>query len=431
MIPLSLRLVAMPVLLGGFLLRNRWRWMSRAWTVYASAIVLVFGLASARMVWRGIQSPPEWDFRALWLFGRVASRGGDLYDPDGMKRASAGLELSSSFEREIVDVGVWYPPTSMPLFLPLGWLELRPAYVGWMLLNGVALAIDVYLLWLVFFRRDGRAGLLLAAAVLALWPSSAQTVRYAQTNLLLLLPLVAGWRRMETGQSGVWIALASLVKPVAGALLLVPLVRQERRIVARAAATLAGAVLVSLALFGASAHYRYLTDPPSNRMPGSVYVEDINQSLLATLLRAMPGPLPDPPIRQPAFVCLGALLTVATVVIVRRLPSEKLPIASGLSLALGLLVYPATLAHYGLLLIVPVSWLWSVRGDARYGVVWAVTLASLVAGLLSRYETTFWAFLLTWMAFAVLGSIVRGDTLVASRRLDGAGSLREVAVGSR
>src|SRR5262245_17515597 len=103
MIPLWLRVLAMPVLLGGFLLRRRAPWLSRAWTVYASAIVLVFGLASARMVWRGIQSPPEWDFRALWLFGRVASEGGDLYDPQGMLRASKGLELSSSFQREIVE----------------------------------------------------------------------------------------------------------------------------------------------------------------------------------------------------------------------------------------------------------------------------------------------------------------------------------------
>jgi hypothetical protein len=292
----------------------------------------------------------------------------------------------------------------MLLFLPLGWLDLHPAYVGWMLLNGVVIAIDVWLLWLAFFRREGRAGLLLVAALVSVWPSSVQTLRFAQTNFLLLLPLVAGWRRIQAPLSGVFIALASLVKPVGAALLLVSVVRQEMRIVARAAATLAAAVAVSLVLFGAGAFYSYLADPPSGRMPDWVFLQDMNQSLLATILRATSDAVPAPPFRDPAFVLVLAVLTFSTIAIVRSLPVADLPMAWGLCLALGLIGYPATLAHYGLLLVVPVSWLWSARDEIAHGRAWAVGLGSLVAGLLSQYETTFWAFLATWAAFAFLGA---------------------------
>jgi glycosyl transferase family 87 len=405
-IPWWVPLLATPALLAGFSLRHRHRWLRLLWTGYATALVLAFGLLAARIVWRGAQSPPEWDFKVFWLFGRVASEGVNFYEPHHLQRAGADLEVSESFRREILEVGAWYPPASMLLFLPLGWLELEAAYAAWMLVNGAVLVLDLWLLWTAFYKRDGWPGLLLAAALLALLRPSLATLSCAQTNFLLLLPLLACWRRPQASHGGVLIGLASLVKPVAGALFLVALVRLQWRFLFGAAVTATVAVLASLGIFGTETHLAFWDSPPTERMPPHVYTEDENQSLLATILRALEGPVPEGALQQPLFVVLAAVLTAATAFIARRLPAAELPVAWGLTLALGLIVYPATLSHYGLLLIVPVSWLWSVRAEIPYGTAAAVGLATLVATLLGRTETAFAGFAATWLAFAVLG--VRG-----------------------
>jgi glycosyl transferase family 87 len=402
-IPWWVPLLATPALLVGFGLRGHRRWLSLLWTGYALAVVLAFGLLAARIVWRGSQSPPEWDFKVFWLFGRVASEGVNFYEPHHLQRVGSELVVSPSFQREILEVGAWYPPASMLLFLPLGWLELEVAYGAWMFVNGLVLALDVWLLWTAFYKRDGWPGLLLAVALLALLRPSLATLSCAQTNFILLLPLLACWRQPLATRGGVLIGLAALVKPVAGALFLVALVRIQWRILAGAALTVAAALLASLGIFGAETHLSFWASPPTDRMPPHVYTEEENQSLLATVLRAIEGPVPETALQQPVFLVLALVLTVATAVIARRLPVEELPVAWGLTLALGLLVYPATLAHYGLLLIVPVSWLWSVRHEIPYGTAAAVGLATLVATLLSRTETAFVGFAVTWLAFAVLG----------------------------
>ena len=73
----------------------------------------------------------EWDFLCFWLWGRAGARGANFYDPAASAWMAEGLELSPEFQRQIVDVGFWYPPPTMLLFAPFGALPVRAALLLW------------------------------------------------------------------------------------------------------------------------------------------------------------------------------------------------------------------------------------------------------------------------------------------------------------
>jgi hypothetical protein len=145
-------------------------------------------------------------------------------------------------------------------------------------------------------------------------------------------------------------------------------------------------------------------------MPGRYFSAEVNQSLLATVLRWFAGPGSGPPdprtllAPQILFLAIAAAITLATVLLVRRLGEVRDDLGFLLVLALALLVYPGTLYHYGVILIVPLVWLWAGRG--RLGVpapaagVLVTAYFVLVGGSHARY--VFAGIALVWCALAVV-----------------------------
>lgn len=396
-------------LLWGF--QREWPGGSRRWllAVGAAAVALVGVLAVVYVTAKGIVSPPEWDFLCYWVYGQAMALGGSPFDPVLLREVAAPLDVSDEFRRELYCM---YPPPSTVQFWPLGWLRPQVAAALWYSIQWLAAGSVAALVWRLLDERRRWTGLLVACALIFSLHSTISTFRFGQTNLLIVLAALAATLSAKPMRRGLWIGLATVVKPIGAILALDLLLKRDWKGLVGVSIPLALATLIFLALQGWQGLEQYRNKP---RLPDDVqatfFTESTNQSLLATLLRATetaPGPRP---ILFPPFVVAAGLLTAITLVVVARLPRELSHLGIGCVLALALLVYPGTLTHYSIGLIVPIAAAWSVRERLRGGTPAVIVMAALAYGLVwSRLE--FAANLAVWTA--MMGMLVSARSLPRS-----------------
>ena len=109
----------------------------------------------------------------------------------------------------------------------------------------------------------------------------------------------------------------------------------------------------------------FMSNPIVLKMPNYLYTEDINQSLLATILRLTNFDFSaGSPYLQPIFIITAMLFTGITSFLVFHRKDEQEPYsdyALALTITYALLLFPKTLTHYAVLLIVPILTIWTNR----------------------------------------------------------------------
>jgi len=338
------------LLLSTVLLLTPVRRAAVAATAMAVGLALVAtSLAGLASDFAGVlRRPPEFDFAAFWFHARLAVRGADFYDPERVPGLIASLGASPAF----VELGrFWYPPQTMLLFLPLGLVEdPRYAWYGWSALQlGAAVASTLLLVRLGSRGRDLRTVVPVAAAVAALWATTA-TFHLGQTHFLLLLSLLAFAAGRDRLRGGFALGLAILVKPIALVVALEPVLRFRRRALGALAVTAAASTLLAYAVFGAKLITSYALRG-AGPVPSELFRMPSNQSLLGLLVRRgwiapEANPLADPLYLAPALLMIAA----AAAVMLRREAGDPILELSFL-LALALVLYPQTLDHYAVLLL--------------------------------------------------------------------------------
>ncbi len=152
--------------------------MSRRLAWMTAILVLALGLQSYN---EGAKAPelPLHDFVEYWAAGQLLARGNNPYDLMEMDRLlkQAGREEASIPRRN--------PPWTLPLVLPLGWLEVRTGRLLWLGLNLLALVVAADLLWRVYQGSD-TVRLLAVVLALAFVPSVSALI-VGQISPLLLL----------------------------------------------------------------------------------------------------------------------------------------------------------------------------------------------------------------------------------------------------
>jgi hypothetical protein len=143
-------------------------------------------------------------------------------------------------------------------------------------------------------------------------------------------------------------------------------------------------------------------NPAVFQVPQSMFTETINQSLLATILRWTRYDITErSPYGHPLFVILATLLTAMTVYRMRRFRAIHPAWSFSLLICLGLLIFPKTLAHYSLFLIVPGLTLWSYRDQVMGGRSLVIPVLSM-SWLFVWWEQAFCGFAILWLAFAFM-----------------------------
>jgi hypothetical protein len=366
---------------------------------FLAVVIAACGVRDAQIMRANVALPPKWDFVLFWLYGRVAVQGLNFYEPEH------ALKLAEQHQLSVDPIGTWflYPPQTMLLFAPLGWFDVRTAHLLWYILTIGVLALDIVLLWKIFLRESGWPGLMLTAALVLTLKATSMILYFGQTLFIVLLMLLLFWRERERLRGGVWLAAGLCVKPVL-ALLPVALVLQRNwRVTASAAGAVLLISLLTVIAFGAETFRGFFTARPAANLPGDVYADPTNQSLMATVLRLTGEDLHSatPPFRA-VLGALSLLLAGLTGWLAFRLGPDHADWALSLTLTLALLIYPGALEHYSLLLIAPMLLLWGHRREFIGG-PWGVIGFMTLEYALIRGHYAFMANALIWFVLVGIG----------------------------
>jgi hypothetical protein len=273
--------------------------------------------------------------------------------------------------------------------------------IAWYGVQVIALIVCVILLRPLWDEAKTRLGLLVLLALILSWHSTSTTFFYAQTTFLMILAILLSMIIQSPAWRGIWLGLAIVVKPIA-AILAIDIVfrRQWRSLVALPIPSSLALVLFLLAQGWAGLIYYKDHNPLAGDLSFVFYSEWANQSLLGVLLRWFESPPLARPVFFLPFMVLGGLLTAVTFAALVRLPRDLASLGMGYVVTLALLVYPGTLMHYSLLLIVPLTLLWRERANIPGGPVTVALTIALAYGL-DWSKLNFAAHLATWSAFTV------------------------------
>jgi hypothetical protein len=336
-------------------------------TLFYTALCLVAsaGLAAILLAaFRNAANPPEWDFLIFWTNGTVAAHGSNYYDPRLASSLATPFHPTQDFLDEALPHPFLYPPPSILWFVPLGWFSMHTAAFLWFALQVLCLAAAVFLLAKYVLQDDSITGLMITTVLTALLYGTYLNIRTAQTLFLLLLLMTLLFRDRERARGGIWLALGIFVKPLIAVLFVWFLLRRKWSGVLVAVSTMAAAALGTLAIFGTEVFKSYLAIH-FDALPPTLFTEPENQSLLAWALRITGGSGP----MSGAYIVIALLLTGATVWRIWRIANARDDVAFAVTLVLGLLIYPASLRSYSVLLLIPILIL------CRDGLIWPVAFA--------------------------------------------------------
>ena len=164
-----------------------------------------------------ISHPQVYDFTAFYLYGKVAASGYDFYLPENLHIVFNTLHLPlldyRGFTEEIVNVGFLYPPPTILLFTPLGFLSYNTALICWTIFNLFFALGCIYLIYDLFFKAYKLNGLMLVAILFFLFSPVRSTVSFSQTNFILLFLLLLMKKYSDRKFAGILLALALFTKP--------------------------------------------------------------------------------------------------------------------------------------------------------------------------------------------------------------------------
>jgi hypothetical protein len=356
--------------------------------VFAIGVISLAAIGVARLAIHATRStlhPPVWDFVLFWINGTIASQGLNFYDPALAAQVAAPFHPDVGFVKEAVNTPFLYPPPSIVWFVPLGWLEIHTAAGAWYAVHLACLAASIIVLSLTFLETISAINVAFITTLVLMVHGTDWNVENAQTVFLLLLFISLAFRHRNGTVGGVWLALAILVKPFMAIVVLYAVLLRKWRPLAAAAATLLLVTFGIFIAFGRTVFASYAAIR-FQALPMEFYTEIDNQSLLAWIVRITHSPIPFPPVYTILAALSGAILLWRLSTVKER----NEPAGFALALIFGLLLYPASLRSYTVVLILPILVLYAARlwipialayslmflGQGNY-----IVLATLVIGL--------------------------------------------------
>lgn len=399
----------------GYQYRDRMpSWLRRVYAVFLVAVIATLGRYCVKQAVVTAEQLPEWHISAFWLYGRVAVTGGNYYSPEALRREWRSPHTSQAFVREVLHTGFPYPPPTILLVAPLGYLTLRNAAIVWQAVSAGAALATVFLLWRLFLPNSGPLGLAVTAAMTLGHRATLWNIELTQSGLLVLLCVTLFWTARDRLAGGLFLALGTVVKPVVALLGPYLVLRGKWKAVAIAIGAYLLLALLAIALFGWPAFSSFFSSSPLSRIPGWMYTGHNSQSILAVALRAAGvGPTNwalEAPWRNPMFLSLGGAVLICTLLLIAALVRWAGSLGSELALAISvcaaLLLYPNTLNHYTVLLLPPVIFLWTRAAELRMTPLTAIGVVSATYWLvlIKGGDLSVLAIVLTWCTLTVSGA---------------------------
>jgi glycosyl transferase family 87 len=393
-----------------------------ATVLIATTVVLIYALGDVRRVFDNIAYPPQWDLQWFWIQGRVAAEGLNFYDPArAHELATTMFGADANFLAELY---FWYPPPTMLLFLPLGFFDIHEAVGLWYGAQAATIFACIVLMQRLFFRQSSWLGGLMAAALLLSARPTSWTIVYGQTNFIVLLMLLLVWLDRDRARAGAWVAIGVFVKPIVAAVGLFLLLRGRWSAIKVAIGGAVAILMASVIVFGPATVLGYFTDAPTTQAPNYLYYQDVNQSLLATLLRLTQDDASSGwPLLNPLFVNVVVVFAIVTAWLLLRKDAVSDRHALALCIPFGLIAYPGTLDHYLVALMIPIGYLWMERERFSVGFIAVAVLTSVTLAITAIQSGVY-----SFLASVLLWVVLAGAGLVAIARTTWRGGTRRELV---
>ncbi|MBZ0280909.1 MAG: DUF2029 domain-containing protein [Anaerolineae bacterium] len=368
-----------------------------------SGITVGFGLANLQNIYTNYLIPPDFDLKWFWLKGRIGIQRLNFYQSEYARELAQNYAPGEELMAELV---FWYPPPTMLFIAPMGLFDLQPGILFWYAVQIALLVVDIVLIWRLFLKDSGWVGLFFTSAMMLMLYPAIYTISLGQTSFQLLLFVLLFWRDRDHPRAGLWIALGVFTKPLFAVVFLYLLLRRRWRVFGASIISMALISLVTIVIFGAETFFSYFTGNALGQTPDFMYTEMVNQSLLAGIIRGTGYDLTqNAALLNPIFIVVGLALTAVTAWIVWRLKPRHEDWALVLPFMLILLLYPASLLTYSVLLILPIFLLISSRAQIPGKAVGVVVLLTVLYTILAfrTGAVTLAANLITWMVCALVG----------------------------
>src|SRR5690606_3060859 len=121
--------------------------------------------------------------------------------------------------------------------------------------------------------------------IILILPATLETIYYIQTNFFILFFLLLMMRNLSKGHSGIYLALSLLFKPISAFLALFYLIQKKLKPFLSFCITSAILLILTGIIWGFNNFIDYFKSPPTKRLPHDLYLQNVNQSLLAILNR--------------------------------------------------------------------------------------------------------------------------------------------------
>lgn len=323
--------------------------------VFSVIFFISFFIFCSTIIFR-LSNAQVWDFTAFYLYGKVAASGHNFYLPANFHTVFNSLTLPPlsyrGFIEESVNVGFLYPPPTILLFTPLGFLSYQTALICWTIFIILFAIGSIYLIYDLWFKKYKLNGLMLVAILFFILEPVRSTIFFSQTNFIALFLLLLMYKYAHSKYAGIILMLALFTKPYMIIFGIIFIIIKNWKAIIYFIISAVIAVAATFAIFGKDPFITYIFDNPSKHLPDWVFSESINESLHAVLIRQHIINLNNPSVYT--FISIAILLLTGLYLI--YLTRKKLyDYIWATLLIVALLIYPGTLDYYGVLLLFIVS----------------------------------------------------------------------------
>ncbi len=415
MLPLLLSVIIFSIVIfSTYKFKDKWKYYLN---IYFALIAIFSVLWSSAYLYRNFQKPHEWDFLCWYLDGSVAAEGLNFYEPASYHKVFHSLTIpykpSKVFISNIVDVGFKYPPPSMFYLMPLGYLSYKEAHILWVSFNILVILFCLYFLWKIYLPQKNIIAYSLVLIFFFLNKGTRWTLGVEQNTILLLLMLILVWKDANSPRVGLWLALGIIIKPIVAIVLGYLLIKRNWK-----GSLLTFVFLILLfgsaeLFFGSNIFTSYFTKNPNSDVPSLNYIESVNCSLLATILRTTNYDINmHPPLFNPIYLVTGGAIFLISLLLIYLNKNELENWGLAYIIVTGLIIYPATQQFYIILLIPLIFLLYKNFKQLPGKIYTSAFIIALIYGLpqLDSYhiDVYFITHLLIWFLLSIF-LIIKSD----------------------
>jgi hypothetical protein len=353
---------------------------------------------------------PLWDYKCFYLFGKVGVFSNNFYDPAEFLKIFQQLNMEpgvdSEFKDSVVDVGFWYPPPSMFIFLALGYTSLHTGYIIWQTVIIILFFISLFVLLNKRFYLTQHPGAntftggLFTVFIVLLFPDLVNSVYYSQIIGLFLLLLVLLISNLNNPKAGIFLCLLIIVKPLALIFVFYFLLYKKWNTLKWMIGTGTIIFIISLFVWGIDPYIKFITASPYGRIPHRVAYEYVNHSLNAVLLRAKYNYLNDISLTaiKIIYYTLCAVLFTLTILFSKRLNKTTPQLAFLLFIPMVFMIYPNTLYYYSMITLPVLLYIFynSPFYGRRINYFILLSLFAILVYSLFLYNLILWLIIVNW-----------------------------------